>query len=201
MPLRGITRWGLARKVPIDGEITFEELATATNIGEAHLRRLLRLAMTQHIFHEPRPGVVAHTPASRVLAEDELLHQWISWCMQEAWTSAYHTCNAMEKWPGSGEPNQTGFALAHGEKAMFEYLSEHADSQKRFADMLRFFARATTPGLAPQYIVNGYPWASLPAGATIVDMGGSHGAFSLAIAREFPSLKFVVQVMWHPTMR
>lgn len=200
MPLQGITRWGLARRVPDDGEVTFEQLATASNVGETHLRRLLRLAMTQHIFHEPRPGVVAHTPASRVLAKDELLAQWVSWCMGEAWASAYHTCTAMDRWPGSGEPAQTGFALAFGGKALFEYLSEHADSRKRFADMSGFFARSTSPGLAPQYIVSGYPWADLPAGATVVDMGGSHGAFSLALAREFPLLKFVVQVMQYPNM-
>lgn len=33
----------------------------------------------------------------------------------------------MAKWPDSGEPDQTGFALAHG-KATYDYLSEHPES-------------------------------------------------------------------------
>lgn len=194
VPLQGITRWGLAQAIPIDGEATFEELAIKSGIGGSHLRRMLRLAIAQGIFCEPHPGVVAHTAASRVVAEDEPLRQWLSWCMNEAWNSAYQTSTALEKWPGSGEPAETGFALAHGGQPLFEYLSRHPDSQKRFADMLRFFARSTSPGLSPYYIVKGYSWADLPAGATVVDVGGSHGEFSQAIAREFPLLKFVVQV-------
>lgn len=194
VPLQGITRWGLAQAVPIEGEATFEELAIKSKIGEPHMRRMLRLAIAQGIFREPHPGVLAHTAASRVIAEDESLRQWISWCMGEAWTSAYHTCPALEKWPGSGEPAETGFVLAHGGQPLFEYLSENSDSQKRFSDMLRFFARATSPGLSPHYVVKGYSWADLPAGATVVDVGGSHGEYSQAIAREFPLLKFVVQV-------
>lgn len=49
------------------------------------------------------------------------------------------------------------------------------------------------PGLEPEHLVDGYPWAELEE-ATIVDLGGSHGAISCALARKFPSLKFVVQV-------
>lgn len=137
------------------------------------MRQLLRVAMAQHIFSEApgRPGVVIHTPASRVLVEDDLLYQWVAWytgkfpssglkmlsAMQqrsiayfstpvpfqlyhgdqlysdsyssegEGWAASYRAVDAMSKWPGSGEPDQTGFALAHG-KAMYEYLSGHPDS-------------------------------------------------------------------------
>lgn len=39
----------------------------------------------------------------------------------------------------------------------------------------------------------GFPWAELVE-ATVVDLGGSHGAISCALARKYPSLKLVVQV-------
>ena len=38
-----------------------------------------------------------------------------------------------------------------------------------------------------------YDWKSLPANSLIVDVGGGVGTSSLAIAQEFPDLKFVVQ--------
>lgn len=189
--MQGITRFGLAHAIPVGGEATFAELAAKAQIGETHMRRLLRLAISQHVFKEVRPGVVGHTAASRLLAEDELLYQWMGFKTEEGWKGAYHTCEAMAKWPDSGEPNETGFALGHEGHAMWDYLSKHPDSLHRFAAMMRFFSRR--PGLEPHHVVGGYAWGDLPEGATIVDVGGSHGAISIAIAREFPSVKLIVQ--------
>ena len=41
-------------------------------------------------------------------------------------------------------------------------------------------------------IINTGPWSTL-RGATIVDIGGSHGDVVIAVARAYPSLQFVVQ--------
>lgn len=153
---------------------------------------MLRLAIAQYIFQEVRPGVIAHTAASRLLAEDELLHQWMAWKTDEGWSGALHSCDAMARWPDSGEPDETGFALAHGGQGMWSYLSERPDRLRRFADMMRLYARR--PGIEVHHVVRGYPWGDLPDGATVVDVGGSHGAVACAIARDFPSLNFVVQV-------
>ena len=38
-----------------------------------------------------------------------------------------------------------------------------------------------------------YDWKSLPAKALVVDVGGGVGSASLALAKEFPDLRFVVQ--------
>ena len=50
----------------------------------------------------------------------------------------------------------------------------------------------TGPGLEPTYILNGFAWESLGNGV-VVDVGGSHGAVCIAIARRFPSLCCIVQ--------
>lgn len=191
--IQGITRFGLAKKVPIGGEATFEQLAAHAGISVTHMKRILRLAIAQHIFRESRPGVaVAHTAASRLLAEDEPLHQWMAWKTDEGWAGALRSCDAMVRWPGSGDPAETGFALAHGGEGVWAYLSDRPERLRRFADMMRLFSRR--PGLEAYHVVDGYPWGDLPRGATVVDVGGSHGVFACAIAREFPSLSFVVQV-------
>lgn len=99
--------------------------------------------------------------------------------------ASFHICDAVEKWPGSEEPNQTvettmttsvsglciplilpqGFAIAHEtDKSMFDYLSDHPEKAKYFYNAMRAFAKQ--PGLQPKYIVEGYPWGSLPDGAT-----------------------------------
>ena len=48
---------------------TLAELQTKTPLDPVNLARVLRLAMTNHIFSEPSPGLIAHTAASRLLAE------------------------------------------------------------------------------------------------------------------------------------
>ncbi|KAG6358070.1 hypothetical protein INS49_013954 [Diaporthe citri] len=115
----------------------------------------------------------------------------MAWKTDEGWSGALHSCDAMSKWPDSGEPDETGFALAHGGQGVWPYLSERPDRLWRFADMMRLFSRR--PGLEAHHVVKGYPWGDLPHGATVVDVGGSHGVFACSIAREFPSLNIVVQ--------
>jgi hypothetical protein len=41
--------------------------------------------------------------------------------------------------------------------------------------------------------IEGFPWAELGEGATVVDVGGNTGALCLPIARACPNLKFIIQ--------
>lgn len=62
----------MASSFPINETISFEALSTACGLNEVDLRRLVRHAMANHIFQE-REGRVAHTAASRILAENGLM--------------------------------------------------------------------------------------------------------------------------------
>lgn len=54
----------------------------------------------------------------------------------------------------------------------------------------------TDPAHDPIHVVDNYPWESLGNG-TVVDVGGSHGAVSVAIAQRCPSLRCIVQDLPH----
>ncbi|KAL9119135.1 MAG: hypothetical protein Q9187_004309 [Circinaria calcarea] len=69
LSLHAIYRFKLASSFPIDEEASFEQIAAVCGLSEPDTRRFLRHAMTKHIFHEPRKGIVAHTALSRLLAE------------------------------------------------------------------------------------------------------------------------------------
>ena len=89
---------------------------------------------------------------------------------------------------------------------MFDYLPKHPTRQSRYSKgMTRFSSR---PELAAVHIANGFDWASLKClGAsdapdstasedrkpTVLDVGGSYGTSAIAIAKEFPQLKLIVQ--------
>jgi hypothetical protein len=51
--------------------IPFEELSFRCGLNLIDLKRVLRLAMTRHVFVEPKAGFVSHTAATRLLREDE----------------------------------------------------------------------------------------------------------------------------------
>ena len=48
-------------------------------------------------------------------------------------------------------------------------------------------------GQSPSHLATGYPWSDIPSSSTIVDMGGSEGHVSVAIAQKHQHLSFVVQ--------
>ena len=57
---------------------------------------------------------------------------------------------------------------------------------------MKFFSE-TVPGNSPAHLLANYPWSSLAAGSTVVDVGGSDGYVSVQLARAFPHLRLVVQ--------
>ncbi|KAL9106900.1 MAG: hypothetical protein Q9227_008148 [Pyrenula ochraceoflavens] len=184
--LEAIYRWDMPKHVPLDGEISFTELAAQVKMREPNVRRIIRFVIVWHrIFREPRPGFVAHSAASRLLVTDESAFDMLGMMFDEG------TCDAMKKYE-TEDMNQTGYALAHcpGE-TMWQHYKTHPTRGKRFASSMK--AMASNEGMSPSSLVSDYPWSSLPPNSTIVDMGGSQGHISRAIASSNPHLNFVVQ--------
>lgn len=88
MSLQAIYKYDIASKVPVNSEISFADLASTCDIDETNLRRILRFAMAfHHVFQEPRKGHVAHSAASRKLAEDPLALAGVGYMFDEVWQS------------------------------------------------------------------------------------------------------------------
>lgn len=109
LSLHAIYHFQIAQGVPIHQEISYADLEKKVNLDVVNLRRLVRHAMTNHIIREPRPGFVAHTSSSRLLAEDKQLQGWVGFFSEDLWQPLAHTVDAMDRWPGSQEPRETGF--------------------------------------------------------------------------------------------
>jgi hypothetical protein len=56
---------------------------------------------------EHRPGFIAHSAASRQIADDACVASWVSAGVDEMWPAAVNMVPALEKWPEAAEPNQT----------------------------------------------------------------------------------------------
>lgn len=69
--LEALYRWNIPKHVPLEGEISFGNLARRVGIDEPNLRRIVRYVIVWHrIFRESQPGFVAHSAASRLLIDD-----------------------------------------------------------------------------------------------------------------------------------
>ncbi|KAL9115005.1 MAG: hypothetical protein Q9227_001249 [Pyrenula ochraceoflavens] len=190
--LKAVTHFQIARAFPVGEEIAFGTLATKTGVEERKLRRLLRHAMTDYVFCEPREGVVAHNALSKLLAEDDLLHDCVCNALDELWPAASRVVEAIEKWPGSDEPNETvcsysiqrevmtnalislkGYSLANNtDKSMYVVFKENAARGEKFARAMS--ANTDAEGYTSHHLLEGYPWNDLGS-ALIVDVGGSQG--------------------------
>ena len=52
------------------------------------IQRLVHHAASHHIFRESRKGYFAHTAASRMLAENGPIHEWVGMTLEEMWAAA-----------------------------------------------------------------------------------------------------------------
>ncbi|KIW93077.1 uncharacterized protein Z519_05682 [Cladophialophora bantiana CBS 173.52] len=189
--LRWIYHFRIAEFVPLDGEKSFSDVAKDANVDEARLKRVLRQAMTNKIFCEPRVGFVAHTAASSALVRDQGTLNWVGYTLGESFPASTKVVEATEKWGPSEEKNHCGWNIAFDtDLPIFQYLSSHPQRAGRFAETMK--ALTSTDGYHIRHLTDGYPWGDFTEG-TVVDVGGSVGHMSIGLAEKFPQLKFVVQ--------
>jgi len=89
--LQAIYKYDIPSKVPLQGEISFPELAGRCNLYEPDLRRILRFAITFHrVFQERNAGFVTHSAASRRLVDFPLAMDALGAQFDEFWQGYAH---------------------------------------------------------------------------------------------------------------
>ncbi|KAI1386464.1 sterigmatocystin 8-O-methyltransferase [Hypoxylon trugodes] len=187
-----ICRFHIADIIPSGGQVSFGEIAEKTKLDEPLVRRLVRHAMSMHIFREPEPGMVAHTKISKYFTLP-YVNDWLSFGAREGWPAATKMLDAIQKWPGSEESNETGFCLANNtDKSIFEVLRGDHTRAMRLASAVK--AHDHFPGEAAIDVPKLYDWASLGNGL-IVHVGGSRGEVAVELAKSFKDARLLVQDM------
>ncbi|KAF2194759.1 O-methyltransferase [Zopfia rhizophila CBS 207.26] len=189
--LQYILRHGIQYQVPLEGETTFAEIASACNLSEKDVTRILRLSMARHVLKEPQKGFVIHTAASRMLLHNAQLEAWIMNVAEEFWPSLPRLVDATIKWPESEEPNESGYSISHyTNENPFDVIKKDPKKQQQFIDAMSF--SHLHPSFRIEHLLDNYDFGSIGKG-TIVDVGGSHGRVSIEIAKKFPDVNCIVQ--------
>lgn len=163
-------QFDIANHVPLNGQVSYADIAAKTGQDETNIRRVIRHAITNRVFCEPREGYVAHTAASAVLVKDHQMVDWSGLCLSEFYGGSAKTIEAMEKYPGSQEPAETGYSLFHSPgQPMFAHIAKDQKRAKRFGNAM--VSLTGGEGYEIDYMINSYPWEELDKkGALIVDV-------------------------------
>jgi hypothetical protein len=195
LAVQTLTHFNIAKLFPVNSTITLRELQAKSRLDSVNLARLLRYAMTNNIFREVSPGVIAHTAASRCIAEDEDLQAWIGFNTEDIFPASAHVLQALETYPEAVELTQTGFNFAFNtveKEPMFVTFGKDPDRAKR---MGRAMASMTGgEGYEVRYLTEGYDLSDIDSKEGVfVDVGGSHGFVCVDLAKRYKKMRFVVQ--------
>ncbi|KNG91390.1 putative O-methyltransferase [Aspergillus nomiae NRRL 13137] len=189
--LRWLCHFRIFHLVPLEGSIAYADLAILAKAPEPQLRSVVRMAMTNGLFHEGPSHHVTHSATSALLRNDADSYDWAVIMSDLSVPAAFAMVEAHERWPGSVEGNQTAYNIAvDTELPFFNHLAEHPDRKRQFAGFMRSMSRSQ--GTDAEKLAQGWDWAAL-GHASVVDVGGSTGHTSVALARKFPDLTFVVE--------
>ncbi|KAG5912676.1 Alpha-1,3-mannosyltransferase cmt1, partial [Claviceps sorghi] len=171
------------------------ELQTKTTLDSTNLARALRHAMTNRIFYEPSPGSIAHTAASRLLAEDQALQDWVGFNSEDIFPAAANVVNALRAHPEATSLTTTGFNYAFNtvdKEPMFVTFGKDPARARRMGGAMASLTGGE--GYEVSHFVDNYDLSDVDRrGGTFVDIGGSHGFMSIALARKWRDMHFVVQ--------
>jgi len=187
------------------------EIAKPTKVHSGKLARILRLLATNHIFTEVTPDVFANNrlssvldtgkPVEELLASPEAKHRgtsgmtsFLQHLLDEGFkTSSYMTETLLDPQTGhASDANNAAFNKAYNTDKVIWHWWELPENKLRIA---RFGAGmgSVSRMSPPEALLEGYAWANLPQGSTVVDVGGGVGAQSLTLATHHPHLRFIVQ--------
>ncbi|KAK6613295.1 hypothetical protein ACHAPC_006483 [Botrytis cinerea] len=190
--LQAIYRYDIASKVPINGQISYQDLSTKCGLGVVNLQRILRFAMVwNRCFTEPQKGFVAHSAASRVLVDNPMARSGLGFKFDETWQALAHTLDAIRDHGETEDVTKTGWSHYHKtDQSLFEYHSSRPAMSSRMAEAMMCFSSAVPVSSQASFLVNNYPWDTV---TKVVDVGGAQGHISVELAKTYPKLELVLQ--------
>ncbi|KAM0545987.1 hypothetical protein ACHAPJ_011099 [Fusarium lateritium] len=169
----------------------YTELAHDAQVSESRLKSVARMAMTSGLFVEPTSEHIAHSATSALLRTSENFGGWAVFMSNISAPTAAAMVEAHRRWPTDMDKTHTAYNVAFDtDVSFFQHLKQFPEREKHFAGYMK--SVASNRGTHLRHLVNGFDWAALGK-ATVVDVGGSTGHGSIALAKEFPQLSFIVE--------
>jgi SAM-dependent methyltransferase len=154
---------------------TPDELASLVGADAGALRRILRALASLGVFAEGAGGAFTLTPLAQPLRSDvpgSLRGAALLYGEEWLW-------RAYGRVSHSAMTGRSAFAAVHGQP-FYDYLHDHPDAAAQFQAAMSDFSAQEADAICAAY-----DFASI---ATVVDVGGGHGALLTALLRAYPNL-------------
>ncbi|KAJ6440118.1 sterigmatocystin 8-O-methyltransferase [Purpureocillium lavendulum] len=196
--------------VPLDGSVTYDDIAGHTALPSEVVRRIIEHGTTLRLFAtESGPGLetrVKHTSRSAALAKNSGLRALVSTLLDDAGPPMTLVPQALREYTlGKGQlttdMNETAFALFHRSGVFgryttsWELLENDGEGerkgwrQRNFVEFMRYLKDIFQ---LEKVMLESYDWKA--AGKiSVVDIGGSGGHDAVVLAENFPDLSVTVQ--------
>ena len=151
------------------------------------------MAITSGLFREAKDGSgITHTALSMAFATDDSLRDWIGFMTNWSAPMSSGMAEATARWGDTTAKHQTSFNVAfNSDLPWFEFVKATPGLPGVFAGYMRAMSRSD--GLKLKHLVEGFSWGDLERGSVVVDVGGSTAQASIALAKAFPELRFIVE--------
>ncbi|GLI72119.1 hypothetical protein PoHVEF18_000287 [Penicillium ochrochloron] len=194
--LQALIQMGIPQKVPLDGSVTYKELAGPAQITPELLQRLVRLAALGGFLLEDATGKVRHTAMSAVFHLDRDVADMTHFMCDVDMRAGTYFYDSIRLDPSGKTASQGPAALAlhardynnETRRTIWEVLENDPVQSARFHSSMT--ALLASPSHSLKHIVDAMDWSQFP---TMVDVGGSLGQIALAIVEKTPNLTIIVQ--------
>ncbi|KAL8714646.1 MAG: hypothetical protein Q9220_001595 [cf. Caloplaca sp. 1 TL-2023] len=177
--------------IPLSHSVSYDSVASAAHVPLYQLKSIARMAMTANFLREPVSGRVAHSSTSAAFVRNPSLNDWALFMTSVSAIMASQTVEATQKYGATESKTQTTYNVwKNTDKPFFDHIKQDKELTRQFASYMKNVTSGK--GTSIQHLISGYDWASL-GNSTVVDLGGSNGHASIALAEAFPDLKFIVQ--------
>ncbi|KAH8686619.1 O-methyltransferase-domain-containing protein [Phaeosphaeriaceae sp. PMI808] len=191
-----IYHFKLLQAIPLDGGATYQELSAKVGLSEPQVKAIVRQSATNRVLREDNPQHVVHTASSALLLRNRAMLDWYGHCVEEMFPAGAKLAEALEQYQGFTAAEDSAFGLAFNTRdPIYKFLEQHPERQARFFGAMEGVGKDY--GHSLEHVVNGYPWAELGE-TSVVDVGGSSGFMSVALAKAHANLnKLMVQDYKH----
>ncbi|KAF2123516.1 sterigmatocystin 8-O-methyltransferase precursor [Dothidotthia symphoricarpi CBS 119687] len=174
--------------VPEDGVAHVKEIAEKSGVDEDRVGRFMRMLATDRVFEEVDKDVFQHTARSVLYLKDKQWRDVMHYQLDEFFAAASETSASIKQSPSEINGSKNAFVTRHG-TTLFDFYKQDPIRSNRFASAMAGVSRLERHF---ENLKDSYPWDKL-GGGKVVDVGGGSGHMSVALARAFPKLEFVVQ--------
>lgn len=166
--LRWIFHFRIPKFVPVEGPISYTDLAAEAGVPLGQLKSIARMAVLINFFHEPGPGMLAHNWNSISFARSDSLSELGRFLTDVSAPMATKMVEATEKWGDTNDISHTAYNIVNNtDLNIFKHIATVPELREEYATYMK--NQAASEALSLRHLIDGFDWASLED-AAIVDV-------------------------------